>query len=131
MIIVHPDETDGLPHGETAFYLPHQNFGPERDDCPDDCFVWPADDSEDEEARQNPQAKKRRKRNPRPRQGDPGFWFEDNKILLDPHNNPVKKHPGMPLTLSSMTEGYKLDLMRILNAAISQKDEWARSKALF
>lgn len=132
MLIVHPDETDELPHGETAFYLPHQNFGPDRDDCPNECFVWPEDDpededdSEDEEASKKSQAKKKSKLNHRPRRPDPGFWFEDNKILLDPHNNPVKKHPDMPLTLSSMTEGYKLDLMRILNAGISQRDEWSR-----
>lgn len=131
MLIVHPDDTDDLPHGETAFYLPHQNFCPSRDDCPNECFVWTEhesddDESEVEETEKKSRAMKKRKLNPRPRRPDPGFWFEDNKILLDPHNNPVRKHPDMPLTLSSMTEGYKLDLMRILNAGISQRDEWAR-----
>lgn len=124
---MHPDPTDGLPHSETAFFLPHQNLGPNRDDCPDECFVWPKDkpegDPDDKEAGDKGQAKKKRKPNPRP---NPGFWFEDDKILLDPHNNPVKKHLDMPLTLSAETEGYKLQVMRLRNTSISQKDEWAR-----
>lgn len=129
---MHPDETDGLPHGETAVFLPHQNLGPDRDDCPDECFVWPApepgSEPEDGEAGNKEPAKKKRKHNPRPRPHGPdsGFWFEDNKILLDPHNNPVRKHLDIPLTLSAHTEGYKMDLMRILNASISQRDLWAR-----
>ena len=75
-----------------------------------------------EEAGNKGQAKKKRKRNHRPHKPDPGFWFEDGKILLDPHNNPVKKHLGIPLTLSAHAEGYKMDLIRILNASISQRD---------
>lgn len=75
------------------------------------CFVWPTSvpdpDPEDEEVGDKGQAKKKRKRNPRPHKPDPGFWFEGNKILLDPHNNPVKKHLDIPLTLSAHTEGYK------------------------
>lgn len=130
-MVVHPDKTDGLPHGETAFFLPHQNLGPDRDDCPDALFVWPPksepkSEPEGEEDGMKAQANKKRKPNTRPRGPDPGFWFEDGKSLLDPHNNPVIKHPDMPLTLSSHTEGYKLNLMRVLNAGISQKDEWAR-----
>lgn len=130
MMKVHRDQTDGLPFGETAFFLPHQSLGPDRDDCPDECFAWPEDDPEDEpedkeDGNKAPQ-KKKRKPNPRPRGPHPGFWFEDGKILLDPHNNPVKKHLDLPLTLSAETEGYKLQLMRLLNASILQKDEWAR-----
>lgn len=128
---MHPDKTDGLPHGETAFFLPHQNLGPDRDDCPDEMFVWPPEpeleaEPEGEKAGKKVQVSKKRKPNPRPLGPDPGFWFEDGKILLDPHNNPVNKHPDMPLTLSSNTEGYKLNLMRVRNPNISQKDEWAR-----
>ena len=37
-VIVHPDPTDGLPHSETAFYKPHQNRGPDRQDCADILF---------------------------------------------------------------------------------------------
>ena len=105
-------------------------MGPDRVDCPDECFVWPQDEpedkSEDREAVNNDQRKRKRKPNPRPRGPLPGFWYEDNKILLDPHNNPVKKYLDIPLTLSANTEGCKLDLMRILNPSISQKDLWAR-----
>lgn len=147
MITVYPDPIDGLPHGETAFFLPHQNLGPGRDDCPDELFAWhedelgadadddsdddgseddPHDDMVDKEAGNKGPAKKKRKLNPRSRGPRPEFWFEDNKILLDPHNNPVRKHLDMPLTLSSQTEGCKLQLMRLLNAGISQRDVWAR-----
>ena len=123
---MHPDKTDGLPHGETAFFLPHQNLGPDRDDCPDECFAYPDEEPEDKEDGYKAPQKKMRKPNPRPRGPHPGFWFEHGKILLDPHNNPVKKHLDMPLTLSAETEGYKLQLMRLLNPDILQKDEWAR-----
>ena len=130
MATVHPDPHDGLPHAETAYFLPHENLGPNRDDCPDECFVWkapvPDPEPEDDEAGDRGQAKKKHKRNPRPHKPDPGFWFEDNKILLDPHNNPIKAHLNIPLTLSAHTEGCKMDLMRILNASISQRDLWAR-----
>ena len=164
---MHPDGTDGLAHAETAFFLSHENLGPDRDDVPDEyvhfsehffpptlppgslhsrtradsemcrCFAWPTSvpdsKSEDEEAENKGQAKKKRKSKPRARHHgpDPGFWFEDNKILLDPHNNPVRKHLDIPLTLSAHMEGYKMDLIRILNASITQRDLWARSKALF
>lgn len=36
MATVHPDPSDDLPHSETAFFLPHENLGPDRDDVPDE-----------------------------------------------------------------------------------------------
>lgn len=114
MAAVHPDQADELAHSETAFFLSHENLGPDRDDCPDECFAFPTSvpdsESEDEEAENKGQAKKKRKSKPRARQygPDPGFWFEDKVILLDPHNNPVKKHLDIPLTLSAHAEGYKM-----------------------
>ena len=39
--------------------------------------------------------------------------YEGDKILLDPHNNPVVDHKFIPLTLSIYTDGSKLQEMTL------------------
>ncbi|KAM0803800.1 hypothetical protein BDR22DRAFT_960427 [Usnea florida] len=108
---VHPDKTDGLPHGETAFFKPHQTRGPDREDCPDALFVWRDWKTPDDKTIY--------------KGGHPGYMYEGNKILLDPHNNPVVNHKFIPLTLSAMTHASKLQEMA-LHPGCKQGDLWAR-----
>ena len=106
---VHPDPTDGLPHGETAFFKPHQNRGPERHQCADELFVW-----REYHPKKDENGKPLKRAEPRNRARDhPGFMFEEDKILLDPHNNPVVDHKFIPLTLSVYTDGGKLQEMAL------------------
>ena len=106
---LYPDETGGLPHGETAFFKPHQNRGPNREDCADELFVW-----REYTPKKDKHGKPLRKGKPRyTRQNYPGFMFEGGRILLDPHNNPVVDHKFIPLTLSIYTAGSKLQEMAL------------------
>ena len=41
----------------------------------------------------------------------PGFMYEGNRLVLDPHDNPVVNHKFIPLTLSAHTIGAKLQEM--------------------
>ena len=106
-VAVHPDKTDGLPHAETAFFKPHQARGPDREDCPDALFVWRDWKAQDDK--------------PIYKGGHPGYMYEGNRILLDPHNNPVVNHKFIPLTLSAMTHASKLQEMS-LNPGCKQGD---------
>ena len=105
-VIVHPDPTDGIPHGETAFFKPHQYRGPNRSECADELFVWREYHSKKDE-----NGKPLRKSKPKIRH--PGFMFEGDKILLDPRNNPVVNHKFIPLTLAVHTDGGKLQEMAL------------------
>ena len=106
---VHPDPTDGLPHGETAFFKPHQNRGPSRDQCADELFVW-----REYKPKKGDNGKLLRKGKPKFSIRDhPGYMYEDGKILLDPRNNPVVNHKFIPLTLSAHTDGGKLQEMAL------------------
>ncbi len=106
---LHPDETGGLPHGETAFFKPHQNRGPNREDCADELFVW-----REYTPKKDKHGKPLKKGKPKyTRQDHPGFMFEGGRILLDPHNNPVVNHKFIPLTLSVYTDGSKLQEMAL------------------
>ncbi len=106
---LHPDETGGLPHGETAFFKPHQDRGPNREDCADELFVW-----REYTPKKDKHGKPLRKGKPKyTRQDHPGFMFEGGRILLDPHNNPVVDHKFIPLTLSIYTDGSKLQEMAL------------------
>ena len=98
-VTVYPDKTDGLPHAETAFFKPHQDRGPDREDCPDALFAW-----RDWQARDD---------KPIYKGGHPGYMYEGNRVLLDPHNNPVVNHKFIPLTLSAMTHASKLQEMAL------------------
>ena len=103
---LHPDPTDGLPHGETAFLYPHQNRGPDRHQCADELFVW-----REYQSKKDENGKPLRKK---PNVNEhPGFMFEEDKILLDPRNNPVVDHKFIPLTLSVHTDGGKLQEMAL------------------
>lgn len=108
-IVVHPDPTDGLPHGQTAFFKPHQNRGPNRDQCADELFVW-----REYKSKKDENGKPMRRAKPifsiRDR---PGFMYEGDRVLLDPHNNPVVNHKFIPLTLSAYTDGGKLQEMAL------------------
>ncbi len=122
-MIVHPDPVDGLAHSETAFFKPHQFRGPDRNDCADSLFEW-----RDLEANTDEQGKSQRKTTtgaPKYINGHPGYMYEDNKILLDPHNNPVVNHKFIPLTLSARTDGSKLQEMA-LHPHCQHVDLWAR-----
>ena len=103
---LHPDPTDGLLHGETAFFKPHQNRGPDRNQCADELFVWREYQSKKDEngkpLRKKPEVIEH-----------PGFMFEGDKILLDPRNNPVVNHKFIPLTLAVHTDGGKLQEMAL------------------
>lgn len=105
---MHPDTTDGLPHGETAFFKPHQYRGPDRNDCADELFAWRVYIPKKDE-KGNPVKKDK----PKSTRKNPGFMFEGDKILLDPHNNPVVNHTFIPLTLSTLTDGSKLQEMAL------------------
>ena len=103
---LHPDPTDGLPHGETAFFKPHQNRGPDRHQCADELFVW-----REYQSKKDENGKPLRKK---PNVNEhPGFMFEGDRILLDPRNNPVVDHKFIPLTLSVHTDGGKLQEMAL------------------
>ena len=106
-VTVYPDKTDGLPNAETAFFKPHQARGPNREDCPDALFVW-----RDWKVQDDKSIYKR---------GHPGYMYEGNRILLDPHNNPVVNHKFIPLTLSAWTHASKLQEMA-LHAGCKQGD---------
>ena len=108
IVIVYPDKTDGLPHGDTAFFKPHQYRGPHRNDCADALFVW-----RDFHPKKDADGKTIRNDKPKSVINTPGFMFEGDKILLDPHNNPVVNHQFIPLTLSTMTDGAKLQEMAL------------------
>lgn len=122
-MIVHPDPVDGLAHSETAFFKPHQFRGPDRNDCADSLFEW-----RDLEPSADEQGKRKRKSTtgaPKYINGHPGYMYEGNKILLDPHNNPVVNHKFVPLTLSARTDGSKLQEMA-LHPDCQHVDLWAR-----
>ncbi|KAL9133175.1 MAG: hypothetical protein Q9175_005650 [Cornicularia normoerica] len=116
----HPDKTDGLPHAETAFFKPHQDRGQRRNDCADALFVW-----REYKPKKDGSGKPIKKEKPKYIRKHPGFMYEGNRILLDPHNNPVVNHKFIPLTLSAQTEGSKLQEMA-LNPDCQQVDLWAR-----
>lgn len=105
-VTVHPDPTDGLPHGETAFFKPHQYRGPDRKDCADILFDW-----RDYQPKKDADGKRIKSKKPKYIRKHPGFMFEGDRILLDPHNNPVVNHKFIPLTLSAHTDGGKLQEM--------------------
>ena len=105
---VHPDETGGLPHGETAFFKPHQYRGPKREDCADELFAW-----RDYIPRKDEDGKAVRRNTARVAPDHPGYMYEGDKILLDPHDNPVVDHKFIPLTLSVHTDGAKLQEMAL------------------
>ena len=105
---VHPDPTDGLLHGETAFFKPHQFRGPDRNDCADCLFAWREYIPKTEE-----NSKRKKASKPKYRKGHPGYMYEGDKILLDPHENPVLNHKFIPLTLSAQTDGAKLQEMAL------------------
>ena len=108
-VIVHPDPTDGISHGETAFFKPHQNRGPNRNQCADELFVW-----REYQSKKDENGKPLRKSKPKSSIDDhPGFMFEEDKILLDPRNNPVVNHKFIPLTLAVHTDGGKLQEMAL------------------
>ena len=115
-----PDPTDDLPHAETAFFKPHQHRGPDRENCADELFTR-------REAR--PKVDENGRRLPRPKSiyigKHPGYMYEGDKILLDPHKNPVVNHKFIPLTLSAYTDGGKLQEMA-LHPGCRQVDLWAR-----
>lgn len=109
-LIVHPDPTDGLPHGETAFFKPHQNRGPARHQCADELFAW-----REYKPKTDEQGKHIRRAKPLFSIHDhPGYMYEGDRILLDPHNNPVVNHKHIPLTLSAYTDGGKLQEMALV-----------------
>lgn len=115
-VIVHEDETDGLPHGETAFFKPHQYRGPDRDDCADELFAW-----RDWHPKKDENGKPIKKEKSKYIRKHPGYMYEDGRILLDPHNNPVVNHKSIPLTLSVKTDGSKLQEM-VLNPNVRHID---------
>ena len=121
-MIVHPDPVDGLAHSETAFFKPHQFRGPDRNDCADILFEWRDFEPSTEE---QGKSKKTRKSTPKFINGHPGYMYEDDKILLDPHNNPIIDHKFIPLTLSARTDGSKLQEMA-LHPDCEHVDLWAR-----
>ena len=43
-------------------------------------------------------------------------------IVLDPNDDPVKAWPELPLTLSSKTRGYRLEIMSRLNPHLEYRD---------
>ena len=106
---LHPDPTDGIPHGETAFFKPHQNRGPDRKLCADELFVW-----REYQPKKDEDGNLLRKSKPRnSTDKHPGFMFEGDKILLDPRNNPVVNHKFIPLTLAIHTDAGKLQEMAL------------------
>lgn len=107
-MIVHPDKTDGLPHGETAFFKPHQYRTPNREDCADELFQW-----RKYKPKKDANGKPLKKEKPKPRTKHPGFMYEGGRILLDPHDNPIKNYDYIPLTLSTRTDGSKLQEMAL------------------
>lgn len=105
-VIVHPDPTDGILHGETAFFKPHQNWGPNRQQCADELFVW-----REYQPKRDENGKPLRKS--KPKIEHPGFMFEGDMILLDSRNNPVVDHDFIPLTLAVRTDAGKLQEMAL------------------
>ena len=99
----HPDPPGHESHDQTAFYMPHKTWGPERQNRPTFLFDW------------GPPTKKASVKRP-------GSMVYDNKIVLDPASNPVVDHRSIPLTLSSKTPSYKLCAMRIQDPFVEQVD---------
>lgn len=106
-VTVHPDPTDGIPHGETAFFKPHQNRGPARSQCADELFIW-----RDYQPKKDENGKPLRRVQPKSVR-HPGFMWVGGRILLDPRNNPVVNHKFIPLTLAVHTDGGKLQEMAL------------------
>ena len=106
-VTVHPDPTDGIPHGDTAFFKPHQNRGPDRSQCADELFVW-----REYQPKEDEDGKLLGKSKPKPIR-HPGFMFVGGRILLDPRNNPVVNHKFIPLTLAVHTDAGKLQEMAL------------------
>ena len=46
----------------------------------------------------------------------------EGKVVLDSHDDPVKDWPQLPLTLSSKTRGYRLEIMARENPHIEYRD---------
>ena len=105
---LHPDPTHGIPHGETAFFKPHQNRGPARSQCADELFAW-----REYEPKKNEEGKYIRKTKAEDKREHPEYMYLGGKILLDPHNNPVVDHKFIPLTLSVYTDPGKLQEMAL------------------
>ena len=106
---LNPDPTDGIEHGETAFFKPHQNRGPDRQQCADELFIW-----RDYQPKKDENGKPLKRDKPKSSDDKhPGFMYEGDKILLDPRNNPVVNHKFIPLTLAVHTDPGKLQEMAL------------------
>lgn len=90
---------------ETAFKVEHADWGSDRSHLPAICWRFLEDE----------------KNNPRPSK-NPGYMRYQGKIILDPNNDPIKDWPQLPLTLSSMTRGYRLEAMSRQNPHLEYRD---------
>ena len=104
--IAHPDRNDGDPFNETSFFPAHQTWGPDRADRPDILWRWEQGD---------------RSGLPADR-GDPGWMMFENKVVLDPHDNPIKNFWNIPAVLSPWTPGYKMEAMSRENPRVDHID---------
>ena len=90
---------------ETAFKLEHADWGPDREHLPEVCWRFKEDE----------------KNNPRP-SNNPGYMRFEGMVVLDSHDDPVKDWPQLPLTLSSKTQGYRLEAMSRENPHLVYRD---------
>ena len=54
------------------------------------------------------------------------FWYQDNRIVLDGDNHPVKQYGEIPAVCSSEMEGWLMVAIRRLNPSITTQDFRAR-----
>lgn len=53
-------------------------------------------------------------------------WIDEGRVVLDMDNRPVKNFSNIPLTLSSETEAYLMEMMNRMDTRISHRDFRAR-----
>lgn len=91
----------------TSFHSDYINWGPEREDRPDILYQY-------------------LKKSHTPPYYTPEIWYDDDRIVLDMDDHPIRKWREIPLVLSSEFEGFMMEGIRRLNSNISIKDFRAR-----
>lgn len=95
------------PNDITSYHPDYENWGPERQDRPDILFQYLRKDYKSKVYK-------------------PKKWYDENRIVLDMNDQPIKKWRELPLVLSSELEGFMMEGIRRLQPKISVKDFRAR-----
>ena len=96
-----------MPNDITSFHPNYISWGPERKDRPDILYQYTKNDH------LSPTY-------------TPETWYDDDRIIIDLDNRPVKKWLELPLVISSEFEGFMMEGIRRLNGNITIRDFRAR-----